>query len=412
MRDLGHIWTDETVAVADMLGGVGAETRMVGGPVRDALLGLRPKDLDLCTDATPTAMLEAADAAGVKSFPTLAEVRKNPVLWTQGGLKHGTVSFVVNKQVIEVTTLRRDVETDGRHATVEFVSDFRQDAARRDFTFNAMSVDRAGRLHDHFGGERDLGLGIVRFVGRADDRIQEDYLRILRYFRFHGRYSSSTADKHPDVMEVHEASLSAVNRNAAGLRNVSGQRMWQEMSKILTDAGTVSVLRDMSRSGAANAIGLEMSNQQIQAAGTASRSGAPAPVVLGLLVPQDGEDLARQWRMASEEIALVKFTAARARMSTAGFADFLDFAMDPKVKRAHVSSLLVGFGRSAEAARIAGPLPEFPVRGADLVDLGMETGPAMGETLAGMRRTWRMSGYSASAEDLLATVPRARLPGR
>jgi poly(A) polymerase len=170
----------ETVAVLDALEGAGAEVRFIGGCVRDALLDRPVNDVDLATDALPEAVVAGLEAAGIKAVPT--------------GLQHGTITAVSSHRPFEITTLRHDVETDGRHATVAFTDDWEADAARRDFTINALSLSRDGTLHDPFGGEQDLRDGIVRFVGDPRQRIEEDVLRLLRFFRFHAHYAAGDFD--------------------------------------------------------------------------------------------------------------------------------------------------------------------------------------------------------------------------
>ncbi|PPR20610.1 MAG: CCA-adding enzyme, partial [Alphaproteobacteria bacterium MarineAlpha10_Bin3] len=174
--------TPGTQAVIAALRGGTAEVRFVGGCVRDAVLGRTiAADIDLATDAAPERVMELIRAAGHKAVPT--------------GIAHGTVTAVIDGKPFEITTLRRDVDTDGRHATVAFTDDWVVDAARRDFTINAMSLTPDGVLYDPFGGRADLEAGRVRFVGQAHDRITEDYLRLLRYFRFHAHFGRGPPDR-------------------------------------------------------------------------------------------------------------------------------------------------------------------------------------------------------------------------
>ena len=168
----------------DVLTADGVPARFVGGCVRDALLGGTTDqgvDLDVATPLLPEEVIERLEAAEIKAIPT--------------GLKHGTVTALVEGQPYEITTLRKDVACDGRHADVQFTDDFELDARRRDFTINAMSTDRRGQLFDYFGGWEDLKAGRIRFVGDADERVREDYLRILRFFRFYARYGRPPADQ-------------------------------------------------------------------------------------------------------------------------------------------------------------------------------------------------------------------------
>lgn len=200
--------------------------RLVGGCVRDMIQGKPPKDYDLCTPAKPDVVFQILNEGGMKPFDL-----------SNG---HGTVSYVYEQDTYEITTLRVDAETDGRHARVEFVEDFALDAERRDFTFNALSADiSSGQIYDYFGGVEDLRARQVRFVGDADKRIQEDYLRILRYFRFVGRMGS--APYHDQIV--------AIERNVAGLDKVSGERIWMEVQKILTGPDADFVMAHMKQTG-------------------------------------------------------------------------------------------------------------------------------------------------------------------
>lgn len=191
----------------------GYDLRIVGGAVRDILLGIEPKDVDLGTNATPSEMIEM--------------FKKNDLRYIETGLQHGTLTVHVNKRDFEVTTLRIDAETDGRHAKVLFTNDWRLDAERRDLTFNAMSLGLDGTLYDYFGGREDLDNHRVKFVGDPKSRIEEDYLRILRYFRFYGRIAL-LEDNHD------EKTLNVIKECAEGLKKIAVERIWIEVSKILT----------------------------------------------------------------------------------------------------------------------------------------------------------------------------------
>ncbi|HEX5794645.1 MAG TPA: CCA tRNA nucleotidyltransferase, partial [Geminicoccaceae bacterium] len=206
----------------------GRPARFVGGCVRDGLLGrlTAGAELDLATAERPEEVIRLLEAAGLKAIPT--------------GLAHGTVSTVVDRQRFEITTLREDVATDGRHAEVVFGADFEADAARRDFTINAMSCDGAGRLFDYFGGRADLAAGRVRFVGEPAGRIAEDYLRILRFFRFLAHYGRVPADA---------AALAAVAAAAPEIGRLSGERIQAEMLKLLAAPDPLPALRLMAETG-------------------------------------------------------------------------------------------------------------------------------------------------------------------
>ncbi|MEE2979967.1 MAG: CCA tRNA nucleotidyltransferase, partial [Pseudomonadota bacterium] len=218
----------ETRSVLDALGAEGAVVRLVGGAVRDAVIG-RPHggtDIDIATPDTPETVIRLLEAAGLRAVPT--------------GLKHGTVTAVAGRQPFEITTLRRDLETDGRHATVAFTDDWAADAARRDFTMNALYCDPGGTLYDPVGGIADIKAGRVRFIGDGRTRIDEDALRILRFFRFHAHYGATTADGD---------ALDACRAKAAAVAALSGERIGPEMLKLLAAANPIEALTLMIESG-------------------------------------------------------------------------------------------------------------------------------------------------------------------
>lgn len=215
-----------TRAVLDALADGGATVRFVGGCLRDAVLGRPIKDIDFATDAPPERVMDMLRKAGLKAIPT--------------GIGHGTVTAVSNHQPYEITTLRHDVETDGRRAVVAFIDDWEADAARRDFTMNALSLDPDGTLHDPFGGLADLRAGRVRFVGDPRQRIAEDVLRLLRYFRFHAHYGRPPP---------HAESLAACREMAHLLPRLSAERVRSELLRLLAASDPAAVIRLMRDEG-------------------------------------------------------------------------------------------------------------------------------------------------------------------
>lgn len=215
--------TPETKAVMDAFHAAGAEARFIGGCVRDAVLKRAAKDIDIATPEEPDRVLEILKAADIRAIPT--------------GIQHGTITAVIGDQHYEITTLRVDVENYGRHARVEFTDDWTQDAARRDFTINAMSCDEHGNVYDPYDGLEDLGKGWVRFVGKAEQRIEEDVLRLLRFFRFYAQYG-----KPP----ISAKGLLACRKLAYRLPELSGERVRGELFRILTapnPADTITLMR-------------------------------------------------------------------------------------------------------------------------------------------------------------------------
>src|ERR1700743_2596429 len=197
-----------TARVLELLNGNSEEARVVGGAVRNALLGISTGDIDIAITALPAEVIRRAKAAGIKSVPT--------------GIEHGTVTLVVEAQPFEVTTLREDIETFGRKAKVAFGRDWKRDAERRDFTINGLSVDAAGVIHDYVGGLADIAARRVRFIGDPDRRIAEDYLRVLRFFRIHAAYGAGEPDR--------EGYLACI-AGRDGLATLSAERMRMEILK-------------------------------------------------------------------------------------------------------------------------------------------------------------------------------------
>jgi poly(A) polymerase len=206
------------------------ETRVAGGAVRNALLGVAVADVDVATVLLPEEVMTAAKAAGFGVHPT--------------GLDHGTITITCKKAAFEVTTLRRDIETDGRHAVVSFTTNWAEDAARRDFTINAMYCDAAGKIYDYTKGYADIQKRKVKFVGVPEERIAEDYLRILRFFRFHAWYGKNAPDKE---------GLQACIKLRSGLKKLSVERVRQELFKLLAAPNAVKTLQLMATNGGAMA---------------------------------------------------------------------------------------------------------------------------------------------------------------
>jgi poly(A) polymerase/tRNA nucleotidyltransferase (CCA-adding enzyme) len=360
------------------------EARAVGGCVRDALAGLPVADVDLATPRLPEDVTAALRAAGITVVPT--------------GLAHGTVTAVVTARPIEITTLRRDVATDGRHATIAFTTDWHEDAARRDFTINAMSMDAEGQVWDWFGGREDLARGVVRFVGDPATRLGEDYLRALRFFRFHARYGRGAPDA---------AALAAIRAAVPGLAILSAERVWSELKRILAAPDPRDAVRLMAETGVLAAVLPEAAAPARLDALVAA--GAPADPLLRLAALCPGVDAAR--------------LAGRLRLSGADAVTLATLAEpapegDERVWRAALAArgaealtaaawLAEAEGRpgdwaSRRAWLAATPRPVFPLRGADVLAEGVAPGPRVGEVLAALERRWAAAG----CRDDAATVRR------
>ncbi|MFL5075729.1 MAG: CCA tRNA nucleotidyltransferase [Microvirga sp.] len=374
------------------LDGDGEETRIVGGAVRNALLGRPVADVDLATTATPDTVAARAKAAGFKPVPT--------------GIAHGTVTVVADGAPYEVTTLREDVETHGRRATVRFGRDFRADAQRRDFTINALSVGADGTVHDYVGGLADLEAHRVVFIGEPAARIREDYLRILRFFRFHAAYGEGPLDP---------AGFSAALAERSGLAMLSRERVRAELLKLLAARRAVEVVQALADSGFAQRFlgGVVEIGRFARAVGFEHEEGGhPDPVhrlaALAVMVAEDADRLRDLLRLSGAEHArLAAYAAVLARMKSR--AEPLDAAAIRRfVAEAGIATVrdvltategeprprLTGDGLQAYRRFAAGEeaAPQFPLKGADLVRRGIAKGPEVGRRLERAREAWLAEG--------------------
>jgi poly(A) polymerase len=366
---LGNVW--------DVL----PEARVVGGAVRDALAARAVVDIDLATTRPPTDTMAALRQAGVKVVPT--------------GLGHGTVTAVVDGRGFEITTLRRDVETDGRHAVVAFTEDWRLDASRRDFTINAMSMARDGTLFDYFEGSTDLQAGRVRFVGDPATRIAEDYLRILRFFRFYARYGRVPPDP---------ATLAALRNGIPGLSRLSVERVWMELRRILAAPNPEEAVGLMARLGIWNAV--------LPEAQAVSRiAGLPADPVLRLAAMLTGDPLALATRLKmsnDDRERLIRLLATPSPHGTDAdlrrlLADHLPADL---IDRTWLDGAADTRRRLRRMAR-----PVFPLEGRDVLSVGVPPGPLVGALLRDVRRWWLDGGCVADRAACMAELARkADLP--
>ena len=368
------------------------EARVVGGAVRDALADLPLADIDLATPEPPEATMAALERAGLRVVPT--------------GLAHGTVTAVSNHRPFEITTLRRDVSTDGRHATVAWTGNWQEDAARRDFTINAMSLDRGGAVHDYFGGRDDLAAGRVRFVGAAAERIAEDYLRVLRFFRFWARYGRGAPD---------QAAALAIAESVHGLARLSAERVWSELKRILGAPDPAAAVHLMARLGVLAEVLPEGADPSHLAA--LVHAGAPADPLLRLaaLLSGSAEALAERLKLSTAEA--LRLSALRhgpvPTLMGEGAPWRRLLADDDAQTLADRTWLAAGFGPAWNAARarlLATPRPVFPLEGRDALALGAAPGPAVGAALRDTRRWWVEQGCLADREAALEQL-KARLGG-
>ncbi|MFP6772627.1 MAG: CCA tRNA nucleotidyltransferase [Alphaproteobacteria bacterium] len=363
--------------VLSALATAGATPRFVGGCVRDGLLGQPSADLDIAVDQPPEDNMRVLKAAGVKVIPT--------------GLKHGTITAITHGQLFEITTLRVDLKTFGRHADVAFTDDWHRDAARRDFTINAIYADSGGQVFDPVGGRADLAAGRVRFVGDAARRIAEDKLRILRFFRFQARFGGGAPDRR---------ALAACTAAASGINGLSGERVRDETFKILALPNPGPTLEAMARSGVLHHIlphGFDL-------AGLANCDADPLRR-LSAIATNAADTIAERLRLSKQQSRRLKFLMSPP----------LDFG--PDISRSALRQLLYDHGAEAItdlALRQGSPEqvvlikdadpPRFPLGGRDAIAAGMSPGPEVGELLHALEQQWREDDFRADRYDLLSRL--------
>lgn len=396
-----------TQAVFAALRAAGHEGRVVGGAVRNALFGKDVADIDIATPATPEQVIAAAACAGLAVVPT--------------GLRHGTVTVMSDHIPHEVTTLRRDVETDGRHAVVAFTDDWAADAGRRDFTINALYCDADGQVHDPLGGYGDLAARRVRFIGGAHARIREDYLRILRFFRFTAEYSDG---------EIDAAGLAASGELREGIQRLSAERIRVEVLKILAARRASEMIDVMYGHGFwAPLLGLAPVPKHAQALiATAPHSDALARLfALAITTPEDAVHLAHRLRLSTAERDRLSVCATLTERMTqalpkntihrwiyANGADAVLEALDmTEIRHSLKPNWASQQGQDPAWTRLRAiaktwTRPIFPVRGQDLIDRGMKPGPAMGDALRTLEIWWMAQDFVPDRGALLSRLEEIR----
>lgn len=341
----------------DILINAGYEVRFVGGCVRDCLAGQTVGDIDLATTATPEQVVEVFDTANIRCVPT--------------GIDHGTVTVIVEEKTFEITTLRRDIKTDGRHAEVVFSTDWREDAARRDFTINALSVDQDGTLYDYFDGVQDLNAGIVRFIGDPDQRIQEDYLRILRFFRFSARFSKQGV--------YDQSGLEACVRHKEELKKLSVERLQSEFFKMIDQVNDGSIFEEISELNIFEINNLScVFNLKYQCKKTAFfyfgfvKNGQSVTVVQ------------KQWKLSNAMARTMKLFVKADQLLQNGYTQYqAAYYTDQKV----VHDLFIARGQ--DVGNILGwQKPSCPITAQTLMDQGYTPGPELGQKLKDLEREW------------------------
>ncbi|SFP44743.1 poly(A) polymerase [Bradyrhizobium sp. Ghvi] len=387
-----------TARVLQLLNADGEEARVVGGTVRNALLGLPPGDMDIATTALPDAVVRRAKAAGIKSVPT--------------GIDHGTITLVIDGAPYEVTTLREDTETFGRKAKVAFGRDWVKDAERRDFTMNGLSVDANGVVYDYVGGIADARARRVRFIGDPDRRIAEDYLRILRFFRIHAAFGTGEPDR--------DGYLACI-RGRAGLATLSAERVRMEMLKLLVASGASAAALAMADAGLLQALiggvaytGPLTAMIAIERALDLPASSTRRLAALTLAVTEDAKRVATRLRLSNAEAKALDSMGHRwwrfAAMDEARARRLL-YRLGPE--RYHDRVLLawarVGGDVGASRWRALAELPQrwtapkFPLKAADFIARGLAEGPALGHVLTLAEDAWLAADFPLE-EAALASI--------
>jgi len=377
--------------------------RFVGGCVRNVLLGAKVEDIDLATQLKPAEVEKALLEAGIKAIPT--------------GREHGTITARLEKTNFEITSLRKDVQTDGRRAVIAYTQDWSEDALRRDFTMNALYVDDKGRLYDPTGeGLDDLEARRLRFIENAQDRVTEDYLRILRFFRFMAYYAQDRP--------LDKAALEACRLGRSGLKKLSKERIWSELKKLLSAPQPARALRTMLQQDILEALLPSSSNVD----------GLEAFLRLEARESLSVDPLLRLMSMSLRDGAAMARLAAELKMSNAETGRLVSWgeditALDPLADERQKLAAIYHGGRQTvldrcflRAAGETDPIlssrwmsladlalgwtpPEFPITGQDLKDLGIETGPEMGRAMKALKALWVRSGFTADKEKLLMILP-------
>lgn len=401
MKSVGRLdavpWSDDPAVrvLFTALDGAGIVARFVGGCVRNSVLHQGIGDYDLAVDTRPEAVMRALQAAKVKVVPT--------------GLKHGTVTAVIEGRPFELTTLRRDVETDGRRAVVAFTDDWLEDAGRRDFTFNALYADRDGTLYDPFDGRRDLAEARVRFIGDAETRIAEDRLRVLRFFRFHAWYGRPPFDA---------AAFEACRRNAGTLRGLSAERVAKELLRLLAAPDPADTIAAMVEAAI-------LDQWLPECTGAAAlrrliaREDRPDPLRrLAALLPAgaDATAIGKRLKLSTQDSLRLDVMLAAEPV--------IDVAGGPKAWRAGIYRLGGGlyadrlllapstqdggegdWQRALAVARDWTP-PELPVSGGDALKLGLKPGPKVGALIEAVEQWWIEGDFTADRDACLAELQR------
>jgi poly(A) polymerase len=397
LRDAPWLKSGPAARVLELLNGDGEEARVVGGAVRNALLNIPVGDIDIATTALPDEVIRRAKTAGIKSVPT--------------GIAHGTVTLVVDSQPFEITTLREDIETFGRKAKVAFGRDWVRDAQRRDFTINGLSVSSDGSVHDHVGGLHDIAAKRVRFIGDPDQRIAEDYLRILRFFRMHAAFGAGEPDR--------DGYLACI-RGRGGLAALSAERVRMEMLKLMVADGALQAVIAMEDGGLLLALfgGVAYRGPFANLIAAERTLGRKPDAILrlgalGVATTEDAKRLAIRLRLTNGEtkaldsmghcwwrLAGMDEATARRRLYRLGEARYRDRLMLAWARAGGDSDPAPWLQLATLPQRWSAP--RFPLKAADFIARGIAQGPALGHVLALAEDAWLAADFPLQPSALTA----------
>jgi poly(A) polymerase len=396
--DAAWLTSTELQAVFRAFADAGSEARVVGGAVRNTLMGLPVTDFDLATPSLPDDIMRIGIANGFAAHPT--------------GIAHGTVTLVVSGKTFEVTTLRSDVETDGRRATVAFTTDWAHDAARRDFTINALYCAKDGSVYDFATGLVDLADRRIRFIGSADTRIREDYLRILRFFRFNAQYCEGTLDAD---------GLAACVALKDGLKRLSAERVHAEVFKLLVAPRAVETLGVMqSHSITAIILPTEVNLERLARLADLEQKLGRVPnaalrlAALAATTSADAQKLSQTLKLSNAEYHAMRDALALASHVSDGMSDVELTAL--LYRNGRETTANAGLLAAANAAAIADvwvhvlrridrlAVPVCPVNGTDVISLGISDGPQIGQILARFESQWLASGADENRQRALVAL--------
>jgi poly(A) polymerase len=388
MRIAPPPWTTEPATRAVMVALKG-DARFVGGCVRDTLLGRPIGDIDIATTLFPEEVTRRLAAAAIKAVPT--------------GLAHGTVTAVTPTRSFEITTLRRDLETFGRHARVDFSADWHEDSCRRAFTMNALYLDETGELFDYHNGVADLRAGKVRFIGDAAARIREDVLRLLRFYRFHAWYGRGSGD---------EAARAACRAATPLLATLSGERSQAETMKLLAAPDPIPALAMMEEDGVLARLIPAARPLDVVERLVAIEPEPDALRRLAVLIAEGGEAIARRFRMSNADRDRLLALAEPVPLDTDPKAQRrLLYRMGPELYRDRVlitAAIADTLARAKPLMRAAAKWKpvSFPLRGADVTEAGVPSGPAIGQLLQEIEAWWEAGDFKATRTQCLAELKR------